>query len=143
MFERAPMSERTGRCLCGAVTFTATTPDSFNVCHCDMCRRWTGGPLMAVNCGSAVRLDGELLIHASSEWAERANCARCGSALFYRLKPTDEHFVALGAFDEQTGWQMAKEIFIDRRPCHYAFANLTTKMTEAEVIAASETWETH
>ena len=79
----------------------------------------------------------------SSDWAERASCARCGSALFYRLVPTDEHFVALGAFDDQAGWRMAKQIFTDRRPAHYAFANRTEEMTEAEVIAASRDWEVH
>lgn len=98
---------------------------------------------MAVNCGSSVELSGRFVVYDSSDWAERASCARCGSALFYRLKPTDEHFMALGAFDDQAGWEMAKEIFVDRRPGHYAFANRTTEMTEAEVIAASETWERH
>lgn len=132
---------RTGRCLCGRVTFSAETSGRFNVCHCDMCRRWTGGPLMAVNCGGSVRLSGEVLVHDSSEWADRANCARCGSALYFRLKPTDEHFMALGAFDDQTGWLMHKQIFVDRRPGHYAFANSTDEMTEAEVIAASESWD--
>ncbi len=57
--------------------------------------------------------------------------------------PTDEHFVALGAFDDQDGWVMAKQIFADRRPAHYAFANRTEEMTGAEVIAASQGWETH
>ena len=134
---------RAGRCLCGGVTFSAATPGTYNVCHCDMCRRWTGGPLMAVNCGSSLELQGEVLVRQSSDWAERANCARCGSALYYRLAPTDEHFVALGAFDDQAGWEMAKQIFTDRRPAHYAFANRTEEMTEAEVIAASQTWEAH
>ena len=38
-----------GQCLCGAVTFTAEGVESHvHVCHCSMCRRWNGGPGMAV-----------------------------------------------------------------------------------------------
>lgn len=98
---------------------------------------------MAVNCGSTLEMQGEVLVRQSSDWAERANCARCGSALYYRLVPTDEHFVALGAFDDQAGCKMAKQIFTDRRPAHYAFANRTAEMIQAEVIAASQKWEAH
>ena len=39
---------RTGRCLCGAVTFTCSDVDEIDCCHCDMCRRWAGGPFFAV-----------------------------------------------------------------------------------------------
>ena len=38
-----------GGCLCGAVRFTATdVPTEASVCHCEMCRRWSGGPGFAV-----------------------------------------------------------------------------------------------
>lgn len=127
--------QKTGACACEAVTFTATAPDHYSTCHCGTCRRWSGGPLMAVNCGPNVAFSGELLIWDSSDWAERGSCAACGGALFYRLKQTGDHYVPVGAFDEQEGWQMTGQIFIDRKPGHYAFANETGTMTEAEVFA--------
>ena len=41
--------ERTGHCLCGAVQYTATLPEEgLGACHCEMCRRWTGGPYVSV-----------------------------------------------------------------------------------------------
>ena len=42
-----------GRCMCGAVTFSATSKEpSVVACHCDMCRRWSAGPFMSLNCDS-------------------------------------------------------------------------------------------
>jgi len=46
------MDTRTGRCLCGSVSFTATDiVHHHHACHCDMCRRWTGGPAFAAAVG--------------------------------------------------------------------------------------------
>ena len=44
------MSENvSGGCLCGAVRFTARlSKREMSVCHCDRCRRWSGGAFMAV-----------------------------------------------------------------------------------------------
>ncbi|NIT13149.1 MAG: GFA family protein, partial [Candidatus Dadabacteria bacterium] len=52
-----------------------------------MCRKWCGGPLMAVNCGTDVTFEGEdnITVYDSSSWAERGFCSGCGSHLFYRL----------------------------------------------------------
>ncbi len=124
-----------GACACGAVAFTAEAPADYGTCHCGTCRRWAGGPTMAVNCGRSVEIAGDLLLWDSSDWAERASCAKCGSPIFYRLKGTGEHYMSLGAFDDQTGWTMTSQIFIDRKPGHFAFANETKTMTEAEVFA--------
>ncbi len=54
------MSERlSGSCLCGKVRFTAVpNADEMGVCHCAMCRKWTGGTYMAVACGTSVEFDG-------------------------------------------------------------------------------------
>ena len=38
----------TGRCYCGQITFTASkAPQIVSYCHCDDCRRATGGPVAA------------------------------------------------------------------------------------------------
>jgi hypothetical protein len=37
--------ERTGKCMCGAVSYTAKGVDKeIAACHCSMCRRWASGP---------------------------------------------------------------------------------------------------
>ena len=39
------MDKLTDSCLCGSVSYQTTGPVlRFNVCHCDMCRKATGGP---------------------------------------------------------------------------------------------------
>ena len=37
-----------GTCLCGAVEVVAGDATQIGLCHCSMCRRWTGGPFFAV-----------------------------------------------------------------------------------------------
>ena len=50
--------ERTGGCLCGAIRYRATIDNPrFGACHCPMCRKWTGGPLLNVR-ASAITFDG-------------------------------------------------------------------------------------
>ena len=46
-----------------------------------------------------------------------------------------EYIVSVGALDDQDGFVLDSEIFVDEQPPFYAFANETTKMTGAEVFA--------
>lgn len=131
------MTAGKGRCLCGAVKFSAKSMSSnVGACHCGMCRRWGGGPLMAVNCGTEVVFEGDenITVYNSSDWAERGFCSKCGSHLFYRLKQINEHQIPVGLFNDQEHFKFDLQVFIDRKPCFYSFANKTNEMTEAEVI---------
>ncbi len=131
------MAERKGRCLCGEVKFTVKSINTnVDACHCGMCRRWGGGPLMAFSCGTEVVFEGEenITVYNSSDWAERGFCKKCGSHLFYRLKEINEHQLPVGLFDNQEGFNFDLQVFIDRKPAFYSFANRTNEMTEAEVI---------
>ena len=112
----------TGRCLCGAVTFEALeVKTEFHVCHCSMCRRWNGSPAMASEVGSVV-FDGQEHIerYPSSDWAERGFCKRCGTHLFYLLKP-NQYIMSVGGFDKQP-FQITGEIYCDDKPSGYHFA---------------------
>lgn len=124
-----------GRCLCGAVRLGSPDAREIGACHCGFCRRWGGGPLLAVHCGPQVRIEGgdQVTVFASSEWAERAFCSRCGSHLYYRLLATGEYFVPAGLF-ESDDFELASQIYIDRKPGYYAFANSTPMLTEQQVI---------
>jgi hypothetical protein len=128
-----------GRCLCGAVSFeTADTPGrpgEIGACHCGFCRRWGGGPLLAVHCGPDVRFQGQehIATYASSDWAERAFCRTCGTHLYYKLLATGEYFVPAGALDTDA-LVMTSQIYIDKQPPSYAFANDTPTLTEQQVI---------
>jgi hypothetical protein len=135
------MSERreaTGHCLCGAVSINAKAmAPEVGACHCGMCRRWTGGPLMAVDCGTEVTFDGEeyVSVYDSSPWAQRGFCSRCGSHLFYRIKANQQYIIPVGLFEERDDLVFSHQIFIDRKPSFYDFANATRNKTEAEVFA--------
>ena len=128
----------TGKCLCGAVTFTADEVDSHvHGCHCSMCRNWSGSPMLAASVGS-VSFTGEESIsrYLSSEWAERGFCSKCGSNLFYRLKEADQYIMCTGAFDDQSGFELVGEIYIDEKPPGYGFAGDHPRQTGAEFMAS-------
>lgn len=131
------MSE-SGKCLCGAVTFEAEDIDTHvHACHCNMCRGWTGGPMQAAQVGK-IKFTGEENItrYASSEWAERGFCSRCGSNLFYYLIPQSMYLMATGTFDNADQFELAGEIFIDEKPTGYEFAGDHPRLTGAEFMAS-------
>ena len=70
-------TKRTGRCLCGAVTFEVDVPKPrFTMCHCGMCRKWSAGPFMSVHTpGPATFTNAQgLRWYRGSKWAERGFC---------------------------------------------------------------------
>ncbi|WP_293779530.1 GFA family protein [uncultured Oxalicibacterium sp.] len=124
-----------GHCLCGAVSFASPDTKEIGACHCATCRRWGGGPLLAVHCGAGVQFAGteQIATYASSEWAERAFCKQCGTHLYYKLLATGEYFIPAGTF-ETTDLELASQIYIDKKPAYYDFANQTPTLTEQQVI---------
>ncbi|KZM47889.1 GFA family protein [Labrenzia sp. OB1] len=132
------MSERlSGGCLCGAVRFTAEPEKpEMGICHCSMCRRWTGGVFMAVGCND-VQLENEdaLGVYKSSGYGERVFCKTCGTSLFWRMADGSHTSASAQAFDDPSVFKLTSEIFVDEQPANFAFANETSRMTGAEVIA--------
>lgn len=137
------MNEFSGKCLCGAVEITARADNRVGTCHCSMCRRWCGGPMFAVHAHGKPVIRGEENIarYASSDFAERCFCRRCGSNLFYHLLP--------GEFSEEGAWMLAagildlpgdmafdNEIYIDQQPPWYRFdqPDSRSRMTEHEFL---------
>lgn len=128
----------TGRCLCGAVKFKARAEKrEVGACHCEMCRRWTAGPLLTLTGVVELKFEGEdnIGIYRSSDWGERGFCRQCGSALFWRMQDGTHTEISAGALDSSDGLTFATEVFIDQKPAYYEFANATEKMTGAELFA--------
>jgi hypothetical protein len=103
-----------------------------------MCRKWGGGALLAIDCGSDVNFEGteNISVYQSSEWGERGFCQKCGSHLFYRLKQNNQYFIPAGIFDNiSEGFVFEHQVFIDEKPEYYSFANETKNMTGAELFA--------
>lgn len=135
------MSERTGRCLCGAVSFTASVPRQVTVCHCRQCRQWTGVAFYSSKVQPEdMTISGaeNIVTHESSDWATRSFCKVCGSGLWYRpLRAVGEgHYsIGIGLLDDTSGLEIAEEIFIDEKPDCYALEGDHSRVTRAEIIA--------
>ena len=128
----------TGKCLCGAVSFSAKDVEThFHACHCTMCRKWSGGPGFGVGVGS-IDLSGEdhLGVYKSSDWAERCFCKLCGTNLFYRMPDSGMVVVWAGAFDDESALKLTGEIYIDEKPDSYNFQGDHPRQTGAEFLAS-------
>ncbi len=133
------MTTSRGHCLCGAVRFTAqVSKKEIDSCHCSMCRRWTGGPIMCVQADAAPAFEDEaaLGVYRSSDWAERVFCRTCGSSILWRSLDGRHHSIPVALLDGLDGASFTTEIFIDEKPPYYSFAGERTRMTGAEVVAA-------
>lgn len=125
---------RTGTCLCGAVSFSADPMPTMQACHCDMCRKWGGGPYMSVPCKDAA-FEGPATGYVSSDHAERGFCATCGTHLYYFARAAGIHAIPVGLFDDQSGLPFKAQLYHDRKPGYYSFADETKTMTAAEYEA--------
>ena len=132
------INKANGKCLCGEVRFEAEEVDAhIHSCHCSMCRNWSGVPLLAA-AAKSVKFEGESSItrYDSSEWAERGFCSKCGSNLFYRLKEPDHYILCMGAFEDESAFELVGEIYVDEKPPGYNFAGEHPRQTGAEFMAS-------
>ncbi len=94
-----------GGCLCGAIRY-ATDGAVFHesVCHCSMCRRASGAPVVAwfsVPRATLRVISGSPAWYRSSAKAERGFCPTCGTPLFYRSSVlTEEIDITSASLDE-------------------------------------------
>ncbi len=92
------MDKKTGRCLCGEVSYEYTGPENWcGHCHCQSCRRTTASgftTFMGVP-NSAYRFTGKKpAIYRSSAGVKRSFCANCGTPIAYEAErfPDEIHF---------------------------------------------------
>ena len=95
----------TGRCYCGRTTFSTTQePQTVAYCHCDDCRRATGGPVAAF-----AALDEKAVTFLPDEGRKvsvnpsvtRTFCADCGSSLTGRYDYLPgQVYISLGVIDQ-------------------------------------------
>lgn len=103
--------ERGGGCLCGAVRFRAVGPcRPVMICHCQQCAKWSGYLIAAT---AVPAQDFEIVSgrdalrwYRSSEKAERAFCATCGSSLFWRHADRPHVAIMAGVFDQPSGLKL-------------------------------------
>jgi hypothetical protein len=93
-----------GGCQCGCVRYELSgAPDHVSVCHCRMCQKASGGPIMAfarVRNGALSWTRGQPASFRSSSLVERQFCAACGTPLTYNLIEGPNISVTIGSLDD-------------------------------------------
>lgn len=112
-----------GGCLCGGVRYVVHGPlRPITTCHCTMCRRQTGLYYAATECRRddlELVTDETLSWYASSSFARRGFCGRCGSALFWQLQGADYISILAGSLDGETGLSIDRQIFTNYKGDFY------------------------
>jgi hypothetical protein len=111
----------TGRCLCGAVTYSADAePIAQAACHCTDCQRQSGSPFSVV-VGvprAAFRVEGDTLASFATtgddhgESTERHFCSGCGSPIFSVAASSPQlAFIKAGSLDDSSWIEPAFEVW--------------------------------
>jgi hypothetical protein len=107
-----------GGCQCGAVRYQLTTaPDHVSVCHCRMCQKASGGPVMAfarVKKSDLRWTRGEPAAFLSSSVVERHFCSACGTPLTYNFIETGNISVTACSLDDPEAVRPALQYSVDR-----------------------------
>jgi hypothetical protein len=109
-----------GGCLCGKLRFRVTTAalDS-GYCHCRMCQRNSGAPVVAWATFPATGfawIAGKAAEYPSSAHATRRFCSSCGSYLvFSSTNSPEEISVNTASFDTPEAFPPRKHIFVESR----------------------------
>ena len=98
---------RSGGCLCGAIRYRlASEPFDAGYCHCRMCQRFSGAPVMAfasVPCTDLILERGTPAKHRSSDLGERWFCRECGGSLAMWTRYAPELIdIAVATLDDPT-----------------------------------------
>ncbi len=117
------MTERTGRCLCGAVSFTlAAEPLAARICWCRDCQHLAGnGTLNILVPTEALNILGNLSEHTktadSGNAVTRQFCTVCGTHLFGKSDTRPQfRVVRAGNLDNPSSIQPSTNIWADSAP---------------------------
>jgi hypothetical protein len=114
----------TGGCACGAVRYRlASEPFDAGYCHCELCRRASGAPVLAfatVPLADYEITAGALTRRRSSSFGERGFCRDCGTQLTMRVhhQPDTIDFT-LCSLDRPALIAPAFHIFFASRPAWF------------------------
>ena len=76
-----------GGCLCGSLRYQARDAIDAGYCHCRLCQRSSGAPVLAwatFPTAAFAYIKGEPATYRSSEKGRREFCARCGTQIAFR-----------------------------------------------------------
>lgn len=108
----------TGGCLCQSIRYEVDEVFDSGYCHCSMCRKLSGAPVLAWGVVKAPYfrfVKGKPTEYASSEQGIRGFCPTCGSQLFYRNKASDDIEINLGTLDRPELVEPKVHVFADNQ----------------------------
>jgi hypothetical protein len=123
----------TGGCLCGSrrYEFRGEPPHS-GYCHCDMCKRATGGAfavLVQARRDALKWTKEQPAVYRSSPIATRGFCPNCGSPLFLQYDNDDLVRVTVGSLDRPERIRPAGHYGVESR---LAWAEIGAGLPEEE-----------
>ena len=109
----------TGGCLCGDVRYEARDPIDAGYCHCRLCQRASGAPLLAWAAFPTTTFShtkGEPATYHSSAAGRRDFCASCGTQIAFRDTRTPERIdVNIGSLDDPAAIEPEYHIWVGSR----------------------------
>jgi hypothetical protein len=129
---------RTGRCLCGEITFDVTGDlMATAVCHCDHCQRQSGGAF-SVNLiahESQIAVSGSLSSfedrgeNGDAVYVHRYFCGDCGSPIYSALvEPAGVIAVKAGTLDDRSEVKPTVEAWCEHRQPWVALGGIETSL---------------
>ena len=114
-------NERSGRCLCGAVSYSLNGPIQITaICHCKHCQRQSGSAfsiIVGVLTPDYQQSGETSVFHDTGDSGgavERHFCAKCGSPILSKVTSLpDLLFIKAGTLDNTTDIQPEIEAFCD------------------------------
>ena len=114
---------RTGRCVCGQVSFQSEGPwRDIISCHCEECRRTTGHFWAATAVPTdklEITNDEGLKWFRASDFATRGFCTGCGASVFFRMDDKDYTAIGAGCVDDTSGLKFVEEVFTHEKGDYY------------------------
>lgn len=108
-----------GRCKCGAIQYRVTSaPTYVGNCHCDDCRRATGGvsvPWIGAKPANFEVTQGEIQEFESSPGIFRGFCGTCGSSLTFRGEGWNDIGITIATLNDPNAVTPQSNVFLKEK----------------------------
>ena len=108
-----------GGCRCKSVRYEMTGKPTYSgICHCDDCRRATGGayvPWFGSDPAKFAVVEGEIEEYESSPGILRGFCRACGSPLTFRGEGWNDIAITIASLDDPNSITPESNVFLRER----------------------------
>ena len=108
-----------GGCMCGAIRYRVNgAPNYAGICHCDDCRRATGGayvPWFGTSPDKFEVIKGKIAFHESSPGTRRGFCSSCGASLTFGGEGWNDIALTIASLDDPNTLTPESNVFLRER----------------------------